>query len=122
MTFRPRFALTLFATKCRPREQKTREHGLDFQTSRARHMAWAIVLPGTKRKRGNPYWGQPLLQARMLSTEFEMQDKRMLSQSQFFASAELKHWCALSRNRVYIIGRLIDAWRLSVDVPPSGVT
>jgi len=85
-------------------------------------MTWAIVLPGTKRKRGNPYWGQPLLQDRMLSTEFEMQDKRMLSQSQFFASAELKHWCALSRNLVYVIGRLIDAWRLLVDKPPSGVT
>ena len=85
-------------------------------------MAIPIVLSGTKRKRGNPHWGQPLLQARVLSTEFEMQVKRMgLIQSQFFASAELKRWCDVNRNRVYIPEWLLDAWRMSVDVTPCGV-
>jgi len=52
-----------------------------------------------------------------------MQVKQMeLSQSQFFPSAELKHWCTLNRSRVHIPEWLLDAWRLSVDVTPSGVT
>ena len=80
------------------------------------------IVSGTKRKRGNPHWGQPLLQARVLPTEFEIQVKRMgLSQSQFFASAELKRWCAVNRNRVYIPEWLLDAWRMSVNVTPSNV-
>ena len=70
---------------------------------------------------GNLHRGQPLLQPRILSTEFEMQVERMgSSQSQFFASAELKHWCALNRSRVCVPQWLLDAWRLSVDVTPSG--
>ena len=85
-------------------------------------MAIPIILPGTRRKRGNPYWSQPLLQARVSPTEFEMQVKRMgLTQLQFFTSVELKRWCALNRNRVYIPEWLLDAWRMSVDVTPSNV-
>ena len=81
-----------------------------------------IIVPGTKRKRGNPHWGQPLVQGRVLSTEFEMQVKRMgLTQAQFCASVELKRWCALNRNRVYIPEWLLDAWRMSVNVTPSNV-
>jgi hypothetical protein len=78
-------------------------------------MSVPIFLPGTKRKRGNPHWGQPVRQA-VLPTEFETQVERMgLIQSQFFASAELKRWCELNRNRFYIPEWLLDAWSMSVD-------
>ena len=81
-----------------------------------------IIVPGAKRKRGDPHWGQSLMQARVLSTEFEMQVKRMgLTQAQLCASVELKRWCALNRNRVYIPEWLLDAWRMSVNVTPSNV-
>lgn len=74
------------------------------------------VLPGMKRKRGNPQWGKPVRQA-VLPTEFETQVRRMgLKQSQFLASTELKRWCALNRNRFYVPEWLLDAWEMPVDL------
>ena len=86
-------------------------------------MARPTVLPVTKRKRGNPNWGQLSLNVPVVATEFEMQVKRIgLTKSQYFGSAELKRWCERNRNRVYVPEWLLEAWRMPVDAPSIGIS
>ena len=81
-------------------------------------MAKPTVLPGPKRKRGNPNWGQWDWHVPALQTEFEMQVKRIgLTKSEYVASAALKRWCESNRNRVYVPEWLLEAWNMPVDAP-----
>ena len=85
-------------------------------------MGRLIVLPGKKRGRGNPNWGTPPRPIPALPTEFEMQAKRLgLARAGYVASAPLKRWCELNRNRRYIPEWLLEEWRMKVDETFSGV-
>jgi hypothetical protein len=104
----------------------TRSTFVNFQTSYPGVWSAAIAkptaLPTTERKPGNPQWGQPMPHPATSPTEFEMKVKRMgLTQSQFLASAELRRWCDLNRNRIYTPESLLDAWRIPVDATLSGI-
>jgi len=85
-------------------------------------MSRPIAVPGTKRGRGNPNWGKPILPIPALLTEFEMQVERLgLSKAEYGASAELRRWCVHNRNRCYVPEWLLEAWGLRVDAIFSGV-
>jgi hypothetical protein len=84
-------------------------------------MSRRIILLGTKRRRGNPNWGQ--LQHRLPAgpTEFEMQVKRLgLTKPEYMASGELRRWCERNRNRVYVPEWLLEAWSMQVEAIFSG--
>lgn len=78
--------------------------------------------PGTGRRiicvmtrRGNPNWGKPLQYPPATLTEFEMQVRRLrLTQAQYVASTELRHWCERHRNHFYVPEWLLEAWRIEV--------
>lgn len=85
-------------------------------------MGRLIALPGERRRRGNPNWGKPPRPIPALPTEFEMQVKRLgLARAEYVASAPLKRWCKLNRNRHYIPEWLLEEWRMKVDETFSGV-
>jgi hypothetical protein len=85
-------------------------------------MTRPIVLPRTKRGRGNPNWGKPFPALPVILTEFEMQVERLeLSKAQYVASPELRRWCERNRNRVYIPEWLLKEWGIEVDAIFSGV-
>jgi hypothetical protein len=85
-------------------------------------MTRLIVLPGTKRGRGNPNWGKPLPALPVILTEFEMQVERLgLSKTQYVASPQLKLWCKFNRNRCYVPEWLLEEWGMKVDATFSGV-
>jgi hypothetical protein len=68
------------------------------------------------RKRGNPNWGRHTPPAPVLSTEFEIQVRKLhLKPETYFFSAELRGWCQRNRNRFYIPEWLLKAWNISVD-------
>jgi len=74
-----------------------------------------IALPTTKRRRGNPNWGQPPQCPPAVPTEFEMQVKRLgLTKPDYIDSYDLRRWCEHNRNRVYIPEWLLEAWGLEV--------
>ncbi len=51
-----------------------------------------------------------------------MQVKRLgLARAEYVASAPLKRWCKLNRNRHYIPEWLLEEWRMKVDETLSGV-
>lgn len=79
-------------------------------------MTRPIVLPGTKRRRGNPNWGKPFQTIPVLVTEFEMQVERLgLTKAQYVDSVQLRLWCELNRNRAYVPEWLLGAWGMTVD-------
>jgi len=79
-------------------------------------MSRRITLLGTKRRRGNPNWGQPRQGPPAVPTEFEMQVKRLgLTKPEYTASDELRRWCERNRNRVYIPEWLLEAWGMRVE-------
>jgi hypothetical protein len=81
-----------------------------------------IALPGTRRRRGNPNWGQTPRPVPVLPTEFEMQVDRLgLTRAQYVASARLRLWCARNRNRYYVPEWLLETWGLTVEEIFSGV-
>jgi len=85
-------------------------------------MTRPIVLPGTKRGRGNPNWGKPLARLPVLLTEFEVQVERLgLSKAQYVASAQLRRWCEHNRNRRYVPEWLLGEWGMTVEWIFSGV-
>jgi hypothetical protein len=85
-------------------------------------MTRPIVLPGTKRGRGNPNWGKPLLVLPVLPTQFEMQVERLgLSKAQYTASPQLRRRCEHNRNRCYVPEWLLNAWGIEVEAIFSGV-
>ena len=85
-------------------------------------MTRPIVLPGTKRGRGNPNWGKPPAPLPVLLTEFEVQvERRGLSKAQYLASAQLRRWCEHNRNRCYVPERLLAEWGMAVEGIFSGV-
>ena len=85
-------------------------------------MTRPITLLGTKRKRGNPNWGQPPQRLPAVATEFEMQVKRIgLTKPEYIASTELKLWCERNRNRLYVPEWLLEAWGIEVESTFSGV-
>ena len=85
-------------------------------------MTRPIVLPGTKRGRGNPNWGKPLARLPVLLTEFEVQVERLgLNKKQYVASAELRRWCVHNRNRCYVPEWLLEEWGMTVEWIFSGV-
>ena len=80
-----------------------------------------VVLPGAKRRRGNPNWGKPLPLPALL-TEFEIQIERLgLTEAQYTHSAQLRHWCERNRNRVYVPEWLLEEWEITVEAIFSGV-
>lgn len=85
-------------------------------------MARPIVLPGRKRGRGNPDWGQPPQHRPVLPTEFEIEVERLgLSKPEYVSSAALKRWCERHRNRLYVPEWLLAAWEMEVESIFSGV-
>jgi hypothetical protein len=79
-------------------------------------MTTPIVLPGTKRGRGNPTWVKPLPALLVILTVFEMQVERLgLSRAQYGASPQLKRWCDRNRNRVYVPEWLLAEWGMQVE-------
>ena len=85
-------------------------------------MTKPIVLPGTRRGRGNPNWGKPVQAIPVLVTEFEMQVERLgLSKAQYVASEPLRRWCERNRNRCYVPEWLLEAWGLTVEAIFTGV-
>jgi hypothetical protein len=84
-------------------------------------MTRPFVLPGTKRRRGNPNWGKPG-RLPVLITEFERQVEQLgLAKAQYTNSVQLKLWCARNRNRVYIPEWLLAEWGMTVEAIFSGV-
>jgi hypothetical protein len=85
-------------------------------------MTRPVTLLGAKRGRGNPNWGRLPQPVPVLRTEFEEQVERLaLTRAEYIGSAELKRWCELNRNRVYVPEWLLEAWRLQVETIFSGV-
>jgi hypothetical protein len=79
-------------------------------------MSRPITLLDTKRRRGNPNWGQLRQGPPSVPTEFEMQVKRLgLTKSEYMASDELRRWCQRNRNRVYVPEWLLEAWGMRVE-------
>ena len=72
------------------------------------------------RKRGNPNWGRPIPVPAALATEFELQARRLrLAPGAYASSRELRLWCELNRNRVYVPEWLLQEWGIAVDALPS---
>ena len=66
-------------------------------------------------KRGNPNWLKLLQPIPDVPTEFEIEVARLgLMQSEY--SMELKSWCDLNRNRVYVPEWLLDEWGMEVEL------
>ena len=85
-------------------------------------MTKPVVLPGTKRGRGNPNWGKPLRHIPALLTEFERQVERLgLNKTEYVASEPLRRWCERNRNRCYVPEWLLEAWGLTVETIFTGV-
>jgi hypothetical protein len=73
------------------------------------------------RKRGNPNWGRPIPPAPALATEFELRARQLHLTPEIYAlSRELRLWCELNRNRVYIPEWLLEEWSITVDALSSG--
>jgi hypothetical protein len=73
------------------------------------------------RKRGNPNWGRPIPPAPALATEFEKRASQLrLTPDGYAASRELRLWCELNRNRIYVPEWLLREWGIDVDATFSG--
>jgi hypothetical protein len=73
------------------------------------------------RKRGNPNWGRPIPPAPALATEFEKRAKQLhLAPDAYASSRELRLWCELNRNCVYVPEWLLKEWGMPVDSDFSG--
>ena len=84
-------------------------------------MAIPVVLRAATRRRGNPNWGRPIPPVRALPTEFEMQARRLrLTQEMYASSRELRVWCELNKNRIYVPEWLLQEWRMTVEFTHSG--
>ncbi len=80
-----------------------------------------VVPPTTTRKRGNPNWGRPIPPAPALATEFELRAKHLHLMPEIYASSrELRLWCEVNKNRVYIPEWLLEEWGITVDALSSG--
>ena len=80
-------------------------------------MATPVVIPATKRKRGNPNWGSPIPPAPALATEFELRVRQLqLTAGMYTSSRELRAWCERNRNRLYIPEWLLEEWGITVDL------
>ena len=72
-------------------------------------------------RRGNPNWGKPPQYPPAAPTEFDMQVSRLrLTQAQYVASTELRHWCEHHRNHFYVPEWLLEAWQIEVEDTFSG--
>jgi hypothetical protein len=79
-------------------------------------MARRATIPAAVRKHGNPKWGKPMPPLPVLATEFELQTRKLhLNREEYVFSSELRRWCWLNRNRVYIPEWLLEAWDITVD-------
>ena len=75
------------------------------------------------RKRGNPNWGRgvPFPVPVALAAEFELQARRLhLAPGANASSRELRLWCELNRNRVYVPEWLLQEWGIALDDLSSG--
>ena len=85
-------------------------------------MTGPIGPKGTKRLRGNPNWGKLPRSLPALLTEFEIEVERLgLTQMQYVASAQLRHWCEHNLNRYYVPEWLLEEWGMTVEWIFSGV-
>jgi hypothetical protein len=85
-------------------------------------MGRPIILPRTKRGRGNPNWCNPHPPLPAVLTEFERQVERLgLTKAQYVASSELRYWCERNRNRCYVPEWLLQEWGLKVEAIFSSV-
>jgi hypothetical protein len=68
-------------------------------------------------ERGNPNWGQPIVQCLPAApSEFEVVAERLkLSPKQYIGSLDLRAWCVKNRNRCYIPEWLLEAWQIEID-------
>ena len=75
-----------------------------------------LVQSATARKRGNPNWGKPPLPIPAIDTEFQLQARRLgITKEAYTASAQLRTWCELNKNRCYIPEWLLAEWGITVD-------
>jgi len=80
-------------------------------------MAIPVAIAATKRKRGNPNWGRPILRVPALATEFELRASQLrLTARMYASSAELRTWCEQNRNRLYVPEWLLEEWSITVDL------
>jgi hypothetical protein len=80
-------------------------------------MAIPPALPATKRKRGDPNWGSPMLPVPALPTEFELRARQLqLTRRTYTSSRALRAWCEQNRNRCYIPEWLLEEWGITVDL------
>ena len=69
------------------------------------------------RKRGNPDWGRPHSFIPVLPTEFEKEVQRIhLAIEAYASSPQLKRWCELNCNRVYVPEWLLEEWGITVHI------
>jgi hypothetical protein len=79
-------------------------------------MATTPALPTVKRKRGNPNWGRPIAPLLALATEFELRVGQLqLTAEMYTSSRDLRAWCAINRNRLYVPEWLLEEWGIAVD-------
>jgi hypothetical protein len=68
------------------------------------------------RKRGNPNWGRPIPVPAAVATEFENRARQLhLTPESYATSRELRLWCELNRNRVWVPEWLLREWGIRVD-------
>jgi hypothetical protein len=78
-------------------------------------MARPATIPEVHRKRGNPNWGRFIPPAPVLSTEFELQVRRLHSLQRPMSFHSSYADGASNRNRFYIPEWLLEDWSITVD-------
>jgi len=81
-------------------------------------MPTPAAVPGVRRKRGNPNWGngRPLKLSPAMPTEFEMQVRELgLTPATYASSVELRRWCERNKNHHYIPEWLLKVWNIEVN-------
>jgi hypothetical protein len=79
-----------------------------------------MVIPASplpvKRRRGNPFWGQPIAPLPPHATAFELRAKQLgLTADMYTTSRELRRWCEENRDRHYIPEWLLKEWGITVN-------
>lgn len=60
--------------------------------------------------------------AHALATEFELQVRRLkLTPDTYASSPELRIWCDLNKDRIYVPEWLLQEWRMKVESTNSGI-
>jgi hypothetical protein len=84
-------------------------------------MTKPLIPIATHHRRGNPNWGKFISPIPAITTQFELQVKRLgLTKQTYTTSARLRAWCEDNKNRYYIPEWLLEEWEITVD-PMGGI-